>query len=621
VADNYIGGSARTICALVVAAFVTACGSGGSTSSTDSSSITPTSPPTSPVTPPTSGPEPGTPAPGTGGNDTGASQPPPDEEPTEPGSGYVPPGGIEAPEKRNLAPTISGTPATKTWVDDAYVFQPTASDADGDTLVYSVTGLPAWAQFDTRTGRLHGTPRDAHVGTYANVVVGVSDGRRSATLPAFSIQVVGNLAPSISGTPAVKTLVDDAYDFQPYASDAEGDVLTFSITGQPAWAEFDPRTGRLHGTPRGPHVGTHGNVVISVSDGRLATTLPAFSIQVAWSRKASYGHYFATRYADKPADAARLCSQAGVTGVVWRRTWREVEPSPGNYDFSSFDQVLDALAASTNPDCQLWIFVEFKSFANSPVKNPCPVHLQQRYSGPNADGNGASTCFMWEPEVIAAYAAMMQAASARYDANPRVEGLIFQESALGFNGAYSQDVAAGGTYTGEAWRDGLISLIQQCSKTFRRSRCLAFLNFLRNGQKYLHDVSAAISAVPENRACMSGPDLLPDNTTLYNSQNAAYEVLTRHRGCRSNSAQNDSYEVTNYGMDAIFNFAVRGTLGDFDQVAPRQSGLCVNSYLFWNNRVAVSATGLNWTSALPVIAAYPYGPLWLDQCSGGGAAP
>jgi hypothetical protein len=82
--------------------------------------------------------------------------------------------------------------------------------------------------------------------------------------------------------------------------------------------------------------------------------------------------------------------------------------------------------------------------------------------------------------------------------------------------------------------------------------------------------------------------------------------------------QNDSYEVRGCGMDCIFRFAVRGKYGFFDASAPYSSGLCVNSYLFWNHRVATSSTGLDWHDALPVIAAYPYGSGWTDQCDGGG---
>jgi hypothetical protein len=255
------------------------------------------------------------------------------------------------------------------------------------------------------------------------------------------------------------------------------------------------------------------------------------------------------------------------------------------------------------------------------VKNPCPKYLQASHSGPNADGSGAATCFMWEPSVLNAYIAMMNAAATRFDSNPRVEGIIFQESSLGFNGEYSRDIASGGSYTPEAWRDALIELAGQCGTAFSQSRCMFFLNFLRGGQAYLHDVSAAISAVPDNRACLSGPDLLPDNATLFDNRNSVYEVLVRHDGCRSNSAQNDSFEVSGCGLDCIFQFAVGGTFGDFPESAPRAGGVCVNSYLFWNHRVGRSATGLTWTDALPVIASNPYGPGWYEQCFGNNGEP
>jgi hypothetical protein len=339
----------------------------------------------------------------------------------------------------------------------------------------------------------------------------------------------------------------------------------------------------------------------------------------ATPRKANYGHYFALRYSDRPTDIAMLCEQPGVAGVVWRQTWREVEPQPGVYDFRSYDRVLQAIADSHNPQCQLWLFVEFKSFANSPMQNPCPAHLQAAHSAVNA--HGASTCFMWEPEVVEAYVAMMRAAAKRYDANPRVEGFVLQESALGFNGAYSQDVGDGGTYTAAAWRDALVDLVQACGTAFRQSRCMSFLNFLRGGQHYLRDVASAIAAVSDNRACISGPDLLPDSQSLYANDDSVYQVIVRHTGCRANSAQNDSYGVRGCGTDCIFRFGVGGTFGSFDTEAPRSAGVCVNSYLLWNHLVKASPTGLDWTDALPVIAAYPYGPAWQQHCVGAGGTP
>jgi hypothetical protein len=436
----------------------------------------------------------------------------------------------------------------------------------------------------------------------------------------------------IRGTPATQVAVGKTYAFKPEVTAASGGRLRFIVRNQPRWTSFDTATGALRGTPKAGDVGSYSDVTIRVTDGTYWRTLPPFTIRVGAgttnvvvdetpARKANYGHYFATRYEDTPADVAMLCGQPGVKGVIWRRTWNEVEPSAGVYDFSSYDQVLKAIAGSHNPQCQVWIFIEFKSFNVSQVKNPCPSYLQARYSGLNADGGRAATCFMWEPVVKDAYVRMMKAAAKRYDSHPRVEGFVLQESALGFNGEYSQDVGAGGTYTAAKWRDALVDMVAQCGNAFSHSRCLAFLNFLKGGQQYLNDVSRAISAIPDNRGCMSGPDLLPDVEGLHQGRDAVYQVLARHKGCRSNSAQNNSYGIRNFNMDQVFNFAVRGDFGSFDSSSPRTSGVCVNSYMFWNHRIKVSWTGRTWLDALPVIAAYPYGRNWYEQCAGGGGAP
>ncbi len=96
----------------------------------------------------------------------------------------------------NSAPTISGTPATQVMTSQAYSFTPTASDADGNTLTFSITNKPSWATFNTATGQLSGTPGAGDVGTYANIVISVTDGTANAALAAFSIQVVATASGS-----------------------------------------------------------------------------------------------------------------------------------------------------------------------------------------------------------------------------------------------------------------------------------------------------------------------------------------------------------------------------------------------------------------------------------------
>ncbi|MGB5131818.1 MAG: putative Ig domain-containing protein [Steroidobacteraceae bacterium] len=181
----------------------------------------------------------------------------------------------------NTAPTISGTSATAVTTGQTYSFTPTASDADGNMLSFSIVNRPAWASFSSSTGRLSGTPTSTAVGEYIDIGISVSDGKASAALAPFSIVVNHvNRAPTISGTPPIATREGLAYTFTPSAADADLDALTFSIANRPAWASFNSTTGRLSGTPGAGTVGTYASITIKVSDGTATVSLPAFSIAV-----------------------------------------------------------------------------------------------------------------------------------------------------------------------------------------------------------------------------------------------------------------------------------------------------------------------------------------------------
>jgi len=183
----------------------------------------------------------------------------------------------------NRAPVISGSPATSVNEGAVYEFTPSASDADGDALVFDIANPPSWASFDTATGRLSGTPASDDAGTYENIVISVSDGQDSSSLSAFVITVqavVTNSAPTISGNPAKAVTEGTQYSFTPDAGDPDGDSLSFSIANKPSWAAFDTGTGRLSGTPQAGDVGSYADIVISVSDGQASASLGAFSITV-----------------------------------------------------------------------------------------------------------------------------------------------------------------------------------------------------------------------------------------------------------------------------------------------------------------------------------------------------
>ena len=189
---------------------------------------------------------------------------------------------------RNVAPVISGSPATTAQAGSPYYFRPTATDANGDTLTFRISGKPLWATFSSSTGTLSGTPGAGAVGTYANIIIAACDGKFTRSLPAFSITVSdpapvapANRAPVISGTPVVAAQVGQPYAFRVTASDPDGDALTYAIANKPAWATFETDTGLLYGTPAAGNVGTVANIVVSVSDGEAMASLPAFSITTA----------------------------------------------------------------------------------------------------------------------------------------------------------------------------------------------------------------------------------------------------------------------------------------------------------------------------------------------------
>jgi len=114
----------------------------------------------------------------------------------------------------NSAPTISGTPPTSAKVNQAYSFQPTASDPDGDKLTFQIANKPAWANFDSSTGRLSGTPSSSYTGTFANIRISVTDGKATSSLNAFAVSVASLQVGSAT------------LSWQPPTSNTDGSPLT-----------------------------------------------------------------------------------------------------------------------------------------------------------------------------------------------------------------------------------------------------------------------------------------------------------------------------------------------------------------------------------------------------------
>jgi hypothetical protein len=189
---------------------------------------------------------------------------------------------LSAPHARasTLTPAISGTPPAAVAAGQYYAFTPSVSGPRGYPLTFSISGKPGWAGFNRVSGQLLGTPTAGSVGRYGNIVITVSDGVASASLPAFSITVSSSsaaAAPTISGSPLTSIVAGQYYAFTPKAS---GSPLSYSISGKPAWAGFNRVSGQLLGTPTAADVGKYSNIIITVSNGLASASLAPFSITV-----------------------------------------------------------------------------------------------------------------------------------------------------------------------------------------------------------------------------------------------------------------------------------------------------------------------------------------------------
>lgn len=170
----------------------------------------------------------------------------------------------------------------------------TATDTDNDPLTYTIATNPAHGTLADTVPNLTYTPAANYNGV-DGFTFRTNDGKLdSNTATVFIIIIPFNDPPTISGIPDTTVYQDMHYIFTPVAEDIDGDTILFSITNRPGWASFDPNTGTLEGTPVSRDVGTTTNIVITVSDNELDTSLQAFDLTVINNNDSSAGCFISS---------------------------------------------------------------------------------------------------------------------------------------------------------------------------------------------------------------------------------------------------------------------------------------------------------------------------------------
>lgn len=105
-----------------------------------------------------------------------------------PGSSETEPSGDSGTEP-SLQPELSGQPLSTINELEVYSFNILAKNFLTQTLAFSIENKPSWANFNSTTGSLIGTPSYDDAGIYSDIKISATDGTNALTLPSFSISV------------------------------------------------------------------------------------------------------------------------------------------------------------------------------------------------------------------------------------------------------------------------------------------------------------------------------------------------------------------------------------------------------------------------------------------------
>ena len=179
----------------------------------------------------------------------------------------------------NTAPVISGSPATTVARGSSYSFTPSAFDADGQVLTFSISTLPGWASFSSSTGALTGTPAATDVGTTSGIVISVTDGTATASLPAFSITVEGSNVAPVAADGAATTAEDTAVSLSLTAQDEDQNQLSYEIVSAPAHGSVTLQGSTVVYTPERNYHGTDSLSFIA-KDAELSSNTASINLTV-----------------------------------------------------------------------------------------------------------------------------------------------------------------------------------------------------------------------------------------------------------------------------------------------------------------------------------------------------
>jgi hypothetical protein len=258
----------------------------------------------------------------------------------------------------------------------------------------------------------------------------------------------------------------------------------------------------------------------------------------------------------------------GVKGVLMRHTWRELEPTQGNYNFSRLTTELAQCLAIGNARGSRFGYIAFVGVNTFGGTLPLPDYLSHLATEEFTNGvsTGAWNTWRWNSTIRTRFALLIREIAEQFDSHVCWEGIATSETATK---DANSDPTSG--YTAVGFRDGLVAETNVIADACTNGRHFFYQNFFPTQATDSNLDFVVAAGVANGAMVMCAPDILPGRDALESRVYPRYKPATSPFigqlpfQC---SAQNDSHiwnaaledEVSPYdSMQTIFSYA-RNTL-------------------------------------------------------------
>ncbi|MFN8469350.1 MAG: Ig-like domain-containing protein [Caldilineaceae bacterium] len=175
-------------------------------------------------------------------------------------------------------PPVANPQIVPTAEDTAVNITLTATDANGDTLSYSIVTQPAHGTVTGTAPNVTYTPAANYAGTDSFTFM-ANDGQADSNVATVTINVTAVNDAPVADNQTVSTQEDTALNITLTGSDVEGNPLTYSIVTQPAHGTLSGTAPNVTYTPAANYAGTD-SFTFKASDGTADSNVATVSINV-----------------------------------------------------------------------------------------------------------------------------------------------------------------------------------------------------------------------------------------------------------------------------------------------------------------------------------------------------